>query len=324
MHSLPRAILSGCLILLPGVLLADTVMLHGGEALEGQVTGQSLTTITFRTQRGVQTIEKKRIARIQYGETSEEIRLRQERERQAKELAKSRTDQEARRLAEKIRAEDQAASAALQQRRQLVSSVASELARIEEKEKELERQQKLLEEEKVRVENQKQAALLRQKVESGDLHKDVLFRSLILPGYGQIYADRPLRGGILGGSFFLAAAGALSYNRSLADVRSEYRGGSLNRFFLPAFLPADLRSAGVLYTLNQNRNLYNRLSSIKAKADITLALALALYAFQAWDAWTRGLEWETDLRSALSPSKSQTNIFETPERAYSLSWSFAL
>src|SRR5690606_22185758 len=56
------------LILIAAPLTADTIILRNGAEVDGQIVGQSQTTVTIRTDAGVETYPKANIRQILYGD----------------------------------------------------------------------------------------------------------------------------------------------------------------------------------------------------------------------------------------------------------------
>ncbi len=124
-------------ILVPHLLLADTVILKSGQEVDGQIVNQSETTITIRTRQGVQTIGKGNVRRIFYGDAyrkqqDELKRKREEEQRRKEEEEKRKAEEEQKRLEEEKRlAEEEAKKQAEQERLEQERREAEEKARLE-------------------------------------------------------------------------------------------------------------------------------------------------------------------------------------------------
>lgn len=187
-------------LLLPGALGAETVFLRNGQYVSGELVGQTATTITLRTRTGTKTIEKTKIRRIIYTSTSDEEqrqleeRAKQQREQRERErLAREKADNERRAEAEKAARE-----------RERVAKEAAEKRRKEEEEARAKR---------------------RFGPFDGEL-VSALWRSAVLPGWGQTHQGRADTGRIYGG----VAVGTLFFTwwfrRTYVPRRADYTNDS--------------------------------------------------------------------------------------------------
>ena len=55
------------LLILPGTLIADALILRNGKRIEGKVIRQSRDSITIRTDKGTRTVPKNTIRRLVFG-----------------------------------------------------------------------------------------------------------------------------------------------------------------------------------------------------------------------------------------------------------------
>ena len=169
-RSLGRVMLLGAALVLPVAVSAETVFLRNGQYVTGELVGQTLSTISLRTSTGrVQVIPKSKIRRILYTTTSEE--QKRDLEEKARAAAAQRAAEKlAREKAEKARREKDA--------------VAREQAEKERK-------------------RQAEEATRRKEAQAGFLESPLgraVFRSALLPGWGQRFQGRTWIGDIYTGA----------------------------------------------------------------------------------------------------------------------------
>lgn len=184
------------LIFMPALLFADTVFLRSGVRLEGTIVGQTRTEIRIQTANGIQVLQKTNIQRVVYlspeeKQKQEEAVRRQEEEYRRQEAERIRTAE-----AERIRIADEA------RRQQEIQK--AEQAR---KEEEARKAEALKKEQDKR--NQPPAAI------SNATFGGVMWRSALLPGWGQWYAGNRWTG-IFTGVLFAGAIGYADQERRQA------------------------------------------------------------------------------------------------------------
>ena len=210
-----------------GDLLADILFLRNGRTIIGKIVGQTRTTVRVRTNRGTQTITKKRIRRVSYNKAEERalIRSREQarKRREAAALARKkaaeerrRREAEARRKAEEERRRREAAAAALKKRKAEEARIAALKRKQEEERKRKEAAQK------------KAAQKKANQPKTGLTATDRLWRSAVLPGWGMLAADRTAMGytymGITLGTFLYAFTSRSAAVAARADNYSTVEG----------------------------------------------------------------------------------------------------
>ncbi len=205
------------LLLIPGLLLADTVILKTGQTVEGRITAQTRTSVTIRTTAGaVRTIQKEDIRRISYGATQTDDDAQKEAERRERLRRDAAISEENKRIMEQ------------------------EWRRIDEERKRLEEDRRRLAEEWARLERggsgRRPAGAAPVETPASRL-RGAFIRSMVLPGWGQLYQGRDLAGYAYLAAFAGLAGGSLALDEQYYQARQEYEKNA-NVFLLtsPAFL----------------------------------------------------------------------------------------
>lgn len=203
---------------LPAVLLADTLHLRNGRQVTGTIVSQNRTHVTIRTAGRAQLIPKNTIRRIRYGNEAEELRrAAQKRAAEEKQREEARRKEEQRRQAEARQQEEQRKQA-------------------EEKRREEERKRAAAAK-KETSESGKESSTKVADPSGGTTRVSVLWRSAVLPGWGQLHADDNLVGWGSMGAFFAGAVAAAYFRVSATAAKATYEdnaGGALPAVFVAA------------------------------------------------------------------------------------------
>jgi hypothetical protein len=229
-------------------LQADIIYLRSGQTLSGKIVAVSPAAIVIETPNGRQTLAKGAVRRIVYGVTEDPDKKKKE-EEQRKKLEEQRKKQE---------------------------ELQKELQK--QREDELKRRQDELD-------RQKQEALSKPQrrpepeISGSASMEGAIWRSALLPGWGQFYQGRSLEGSVYLASF-LAVAGAAGYAGSQYSAhRSAYRS-SASMLLYSSPLAADKIGVGLPYDnfalmyAIQNSNGINSAAQEKAGRDMTVALLM--------------------------------------------------
>ena len=267
------AVLLALALLAPG-LAAEVIQLKSGEVLEGRIVTQDDKRIVLKTADGNQRIVWKRTvrrvvydpglgkklvidqkraeaAKIAARKQAEADRLRKEAEaaeqaRQATEAAKEAAAREERRQAEADRARYAVLVAEYRQR---ALAEADRLAR----EKEQQEQKEVAKKEESE-ETQKPETI---EPEPQNVVVDrwgPLWRSALIPGWGQFYAGNNVSGGFFGGLFAFAAINSYNLRRIALDSRAEYVSFTDTTFLLPFVPGLGTPAAAVVYFETDRRS----------------------------------------------------------------------
>lgn len=256
---------------------AEEILLKNGSTVTGRVSGQDALAVSISTARGMQSIAKADIVRIQYvpftptqkaqaleaqRQKDVAIALEWQRIRQFQEAHERKRREEE--LAARIRAEKEAESRAASER----------------------------------------AAALRELVAKGQMEKpsdepisywDFAWRSLAIPGWGHFYMDRPVIGTMYaaGTAGFLAAAYE-TRRRARAAVRENHREAEQNFIFAiyPGVLSPELRIA---YGFNANAKAFTVYQHKVDQYNGALAALVTLYCVQFIHIVYNGIAWENGL-----------------------------
>ncbi len=281
LQRMPRR-LAGCaalaaaafaLFIAPASLTAEVIQLKNGTFIEGRIVSQDQKRIVLKTANGQQrVVNKSTIRRIVYDAglgarlIAEQKRKQQaardaernkaleaERARKAAELAKQKEQEAAKnaaREAERQRREAREArqqyAAAFQDYERRARAESERLAREEELRKNQEAAEK---EEQELAENQTD--------ESEAVRIDrwgALWRSAILPGWGQFYADQPVMGTAYSGLFAFAAVNSYNLRRIALSSRNDYTSFTDTSFLVPLLPGAGIPAAAVVYFETSRRS----------------------------------------------------------------------
>lgn len=275
---------------------AEVVLLKTGETISGRIVGQSPTAIHISTPGGTKTLAKAALVKIQYVPFTPEEKsryleaARQKQQAQYAEMERIR----------KAQLEEQ------DRKRQLAELEAKARA---EKEKEAK-------------ERAERAAALRELVEKGQMEKpagepisywDFALRSLVLPGWGHYYLERPVFGTIyaVGAVAFLGAAYE-TRRRGLNATKENHREVRQN-FLLsiqPALASLEMRTAYTYYANARAFVTYQKKIDEYHGALYSLAV---FYGVQLLHIIYNGIAWENGLLIVRSTESSDLQI--TPQVA---------
>ena len=259
-------------------LSAEDVHMKDGKVISGRVTGQNASHIELRTKTETMWLAKAKIKKIVYRPTSEQEKIAK-REAERKRLAAIRAARQ------KIEKENQEKA----EKERLLAEL-----------KEKERQEAL----EIAQEKARRAEALRELVENETMEKptdepisywDFAWRSMVAPGWGHFYLERPTMGYIYSGS---AAALLLNVYRTRQDAilakeknKEEVRNNYLFTA-VPGIAPQVVRAA---YSLESNRKAF---TDYQKKVDIynySAYLLVAFYGAQIIHIVYNGLAWQKGL-----------------------------
>ncbi len=270
---------------------AEVVLLKTGETISGRIVGQSPTSIHISTSAGTKTLAKANLVKIQYVPFTPEEKsryLEAARQKQQAQIAEI----------ERVRKSQMA-----EQDRQKQLAELEALARAE-KEKEAK-------------ERAERAAALRELVEKGQMEKpvgepisywDFALRSVVLPGWGHYYLDRPVFGTVyaVGTVAFLAGAYE-TRRRGLVATKENHRQVQQNFILsvLPGLLTLETRTVYAYYSNARAFVTYQKKIDQYNGALYSLAV---FYGVQLLHIIYNGIAWENGLLIVKSDPGSQMEI----------------
>lgn len=156
---------------LTGSVNAEVVILKNGQQISGQIVGQSRSAVQVRTAGGTQTIDKGAVRRIVYGATLEEKKQDEDRRKKQEVLQKKQQEE------------------LLKQQQELIKKQQDEFLKKQEED------QKRLLDDAARAEAERRAAAARAAAAAEPEDDSItlsgaLWRSAVLPGWGQAYQGR--------------------------------------------------------------------------------------------------------------------------------------
>ncbi|MCR9141771.1 MAG: DUF5683 domain-containing protein [bacterium] len=199
-------------------LQADTIYLKNGQTVTGDIVGQTRTRIDVQTTAGLKRVQKTNIRRVVFSKNNgaDDAAARKAREEAARKAAQEAAARKAREEAARKSAQEAAARKA---REEAARKSAQEAAARKARE---EAARKSAQEAAARKAAQEAEAARKNQVEdsrpSSVTRGGALWRSLILPGWGQYAQGRNIAAFGYGGAFVGAAALTASYE---ADYRSK-------------------------------------------------------------------------------------------------------
>lgn len=286
-----KFIVIGLLLCFGSSLQSEVISLKNGQTMEGRVVRQSRTTIEITTSKGLISLPKSTIQRIQFVPYTTEQKNKIEEQKQKALLALQ---------AERDRIEKQKLADA-ERERQL----------------KLIQDQELAEKQKIAKEQAERAAALRELVKEGQIEKptdepisymDFAWRSMVLPGWGHFTLDRPVIG-----SAYMGVWALLLYNvvdkRSIAQaaIKENHDAVILNTmlFAQPGIATPQIR-AGLAQAANARA-----LTTYQKKVDNynhSLYLAGAFYGVQLLHIIYNGIAWENGLLIVDSQVNEKSHI----------------
>ncbi|MCE9599799.1 MAG: hypothetical protein K8S54_17705 [Spirochaetia bacterium] len=282
-------------------LAAEEVLLRSGETISGHVTGQSATMVFLSTARGTKNISKLDILRIQYAAFTPAQKA----------------------LALEVRRQKEAAQALEWER----------IRRLKEGEDRKQREEQLAA--KIRAEKDTaaqaaadRAAALRELVEKGKMAKpgdepisywDFAWRSMVLPGWGHFYLDRPWFGAIYAvGATSLLSGAYETHRRGRAAERENHREAQTN-FILSAHPGLPGWEARTMYGLYANAKAFTVYRHKVHRYNGALAALGTFYAVQLFHIIYNGIAWEKGLliveNGQSAPASIDGRVVVMPESA---------
>ncbi len=316
--------LLACLLWPALSLRPDVILLRSGERLDGEVVDQNPEEIQLRLPYGIRTIRKGAIKRVIYADMQEEARARDAVQEEQKRVEQS-VEEERRQVEAARTAELEKARLAEEQRQQEIQIAEEKRKQEEEQKQEDERReleateaaQKIIEqdrlaalvrekEEQEKQETEKRAEEARIKAAAQEAENKVveqdrranrkyrmeaIGRSLILPGWGQMYQGRS-RAGTTYALSFLALAGAdAALGAAYQRARTDYSGAvGLSLFTSSAVAPNlgltltddEYTALSGMHFNNINEQRSRMLAAKQNFANVRAGLA-ALYAWNLID-----------------------------------------
>ena len=259
-------------------LIAEEVHMKDGKVISGRVTGQNTSNIEIKTATGSLWLAKAKIKKIIYQPTTEEEK-KAKRDAQLKRLMA----QKAARL-----------------------KIEKEIQEKEEKDRLLKELEEKTKQEALEIAQEKarRAEALRELVQNQTMEKpvdepisywDFAWRSIVLPGWGHFYLERPTVGAIYsGGSAFLVFNVYRSYREAQVAKKMNH-DEVMNNFILtgiPQLAPQAIRAA---YSLEANRRAATDYKNKVKVYNYSLFLLGAFYGTQIVHIIYNGIAWENGL-----------------------------
>ena len=286
------------LLLYPLWLRADTVYFKDGKQIQGEVMGQDKKEVKFRDENGnFSKIAKAKIRRIKYGTqkvltpeevaeqkkaaAKEERRKKEERERQAEEAERQAEEKRRAEAAEQERLEEERERQAEEAERQAEEKRRAEEAEQERLEEERERQ----EEEKERIEDARNRTPV-----------SVLWRSAILPGWGQFKMENYRSGAVDLGIFGLTAGLVAGSGDRVRSSKEAYNSGSMMNAIMAPIIFSNLsgttgRVIQNQYLISESQKLQDQYRNNLMMYQMSLAVMIAYYGYQLYSSYTYAPEW---------------------------------
>ena len=257
-----------------------------------------MTEIFLSTLNGKQSVQKRDISKIRYvpySEAEERARLARERAariaamRRREELERQRIEAEKKAEEEKKEQEQAALKAAAEQK-------AKELAELE--------AQIQADKEREAKEKAERAAALRTLVDEGTFENDVeepisywdfTWRSILVPGWGHFYIDRPIMGSFYtGGSLLLAANAYSQYRIARNALKENHREVELNFLMTlqPDLFSKELRT---YYSIQANAKSFTTYQKKVDRFNYSVGLLEIFYGVQLLHIIYNGIAWENGL-----------------------------
>lgn len=256
------------LILSPGALAAEVIQLKNGTLIEGRIVSQDQKRVVLKTANGQRVVTKTSIRRIVYdpGMGARLIGAQKRKAEAAREAARQKklADERAKKAAEVAKSQEQeAAKDAASKRREARAARLKYAALVEDyqrraktEEDRLAREQALLKKQQEEQKPQPDEAVV-QKEEDPAVEIDrwgALWRSAILPGWGQFYAGSPIFGTAYSGLFAFGAVNSYNLRRIALSSRNDYRSFTDTGFLLPLLPGAGIPVASVVYFETSRRS----------------------------------------------------------------------
>ena len=281
-----RYILPLLLLILPGTLIADALILRNGKRIEGKVIRQSRDSITIRTDKGTRTVPKNTIRRLVFGNVKQPDPAAEK----AKKAAERRKREAARKKREAARKKAEERKKETEKKKQERTEQAAEAKRKEQadqRKKEVEAKRKA---EAEAAERKARKAEAERKQRAKANRGGALWRSALVPGWGQSHQGRENAGtwyrsmgtGALATLFFYNRAG-----QSLGNVTALQEQRDL---FLLAGI-SNGSSGAQLLQLIMTQEIEAAKASANQEIFISNLLLLGLAGGHFWnlrDVWNHG------------------------------------
>lgn len=267
------------ILIFSNALFADTVHLVGGGSISGQIVGQTRTAINVKTPGGNRVVLINKVVSVKFGITKEEkdrqAARRKEIAQRYKKLAEARRkkqtqqiNQEQKRLA-LLKKQAELEVEALKKRAQKVLSVEEEIVRLSSEEKKLKK--RLADVQRKRAQLEGKATPL-----------DYLWRSAVLPGWGQLHAAENLKGyGWMAGTLATGAYALLRYKDSL-QLQRDYQA---SQNLWNGYLLSNRTQQGLLLRYAMPQSEQSALNAAEVDVYNFSILTGLLYAANLFDAY---------------------------------------
>ena len=282
MHLMQKSIILLILFVTPSLVFSDTVYLRNGRRLHGQIVGQSRTSIIFLKRGRRRKISKRKIKRITYGATVNERRRKRELRRRIARARRMRKAAKRQAELDKLKREENRQKSAMEQRKQTVERLAAAMKKYDKLMKQLEKQRKEIENAQKVLNKDKKKPTGPEKRKSLPKRHGLaaLWRSTLIPGWGQYYNGQIIRGaGYLAG---IASLGLMA-NRYRADHSNAVDDlGSVRNLIIILPIQANMMFP-TLYYFSRAEELSGNRDQAANRFRWTTALLLGLYLFNIID-----------------------------------------
>ena len=268
-------------------LQGDTLILRSGAAVRGKIVNQTRTQVKINTLDGIKEYVKNDIRRITYDTYDPDVEKAKEEERKKQDEIKKQEELK-RQEEERIRVLEEEKRLKEEQKR------LEEEARRNDKEFRQKEKERLKLEEKNRKEEERR---LREEQEKSELEarknnirpSQMIWRSAVLPGYGQSYAGQKTKGTVFTslflGSLAVAALSVGDYNK----YNRIYKASSQNTYFYSPYVlkqalksplsPGDSQFLAYYAYTNENEIQSSKASKRKAGTAINNAATVMAGAY---------------------------------------------
>ncbi|MEQ9362949.1 MAG: hypothetical protein RIF32_01830 [Leptospirales bacterium] len=263
--------MSACLILsiwlfAPVPVAGEVLQLKDGTLLEGRIISQDQKRVVLKTATGQRVVNKTSIRRIVYDPgmgarliADQERKAEAEREAARQKALEARRAKEAAELAKKQQREaEQDAEAREREARAARLKYAARVAEYRRRaaaEAERVAREEALKKEQAEQDPQKEEVA--EQESEPDVRVDrwgALWRSALLPGWGQFYAGSPIAGTAYSGLFAFGAVNSYNLRRIAISSRNEYTSFTDTSFLIPLLPGAGIPAATVVYFETSRRS----------------------------------------------------------------------
>ncbi|MCR9141194.1 MAG: hypothetical protein NXI24_03015 [bacterium] len=249
----------------PTGIPAEVLQLKDGTLLEGRIVGQDQKRVILKTDAGQRVVPKTSIRRIVYDPGMGARLLGAEKRKREAAL-----EAERRKALEAQRAKEAAELAKKQAQEAALKAEADRIAAAEARRKYLALVEDYRRREKIEAERRaREEALKKEQEKQQPEQKEVakkeetpvqidrwgaLWRSAILPGWGQFYAGSPISGTAYTGLFTFAAVNSYNLRRIALSSRNDYTNFTDTSFLVPLLPGAGIPAATVVYFETSRRS----------------------------------------------------------------------